>query len=274
MKRDAQINKNQLSEDIFNRLEEVLKEYKSMAEQLGAVRFFGIATAVFRTTQNGAELCTRLGRVASIELEVVSQNEEARLGHLTAVALTGDANVVSFDCGGGSFQLGNFQGDWGSVSVWLELIRTVQNRPESIMSPNPVSLSDVSKLIANIQSHLPAFDKPDYSTARIICIGGETSVFNMVRLALDGATQFRGVEIRRVLEEKLVGKSDEELLEISADFTQISLLVGKITLVVTALEYLNLENVQLEYHACPGSCPGIILSRATAADGLQDVMKF
>eukprot|EP00976_Prorocentrum_cordatum_P115231 1195974-Prorocentrum_minimum.AAC.7 len=126
---------NCLSEPIMNSAIDTLRNFKSVAEQHGAVKLRGIATAVFRLADNAPELLARIDQELGIKLTVVSQDEEGEIGFLTAATgaqqpatslhacCTNDKEsyalgsggdppppmdlsaVVAWDSGGASFQL-------------------------------------------------------------------------------------------------------------------------------------------------------------------------
>lgn len=95
------------SERSLMELREVLLEFKRQAEELGAEQFAGIATAAFREASNGAAFLLQL-REEGLPIRILSQKREALLGFLTANHLCPEIpayDIVSWDCGGGSFQI-------------------------------------------------------------------------------------------------------------------------------------------------------------------------
>ena len=81
----------------------------------------GCATAVFRSAENGEEVLERVRSEIEIDVQMVSQELEGRLGFLTAKAV-GPADVkaeelIAWDSGGGSFQITNNSGKVGERVV-------------------------------------------------------------------------------------------------------------------------------------------------------------
>jgi hypothetical protein len=102
-----------------------------------------------------------------LQASLVAQEEEARLGWLTAVAGSGgDSRVISWDSGSGSFQITarrrgaghgsggsallTYMGAWGST-IAAECLMTEVRQGEfdrSLASCNPVSLGEARALVA------------------------------------------------------------------------------------------------------------------------------
>lgn len=107
---------------------DTLCSLQSIAEELGATEMRAVATEVFRRAKNGQQYLERVQARTAVEVSLVPQEEEARLGWLTAVASQPDlaaARVISWDSGSGSFQitarpdgageLQSYLGSWGST---------------------------------------------------------------------------------------------------------------------------------------------------------------
>ena len=58
-----------------------------MADEHGASQVFGVATQAFRLSSNGAESIEFLKSQLQIPIEIISAEEEARLGFLNGKAL-------------------------------------------------------------------------------------------------------------------------------------------------------------------------------------------
>ena len=88
----------------------------------------GVATAAFRKASNGAKFLHRVRDEIGIKIFIISQEQEATMGFLTACATSSSElmaqEIVSWDSGGGSFQLA---GQWeNSLQTWLR-----SNEPET-----------------------------------------------------------------------------------------------------------------------------------------------
>ena len=91
-----------LSDEAVARVERVLADYARRAAALGCARLFVGGTAALRRAGNQAAVLARLTK-PGIEIEVLSEEEEARLGW-TAVA-QGNPRTSVVDVGGGSTEV-------------------------------------------------------------------------------------------------------------------------------------------------------------------------
>ena len=142
------------SQEIMDKGLATLHKLKKRAIDAGAKNFAGVATRAFRTAKNGEAYLRKLEDETGIKLHIASAAEEARMGFLAAVD-AGDFdphNIVVWDIGGGGSSLtmqkddGEFVyyfGELASVVLRDTIIRTIQNKPKSVKTPNPVSASEV-----------------------------------------------------------------------------------------------------------------------------------
>jgi exopolyphosphatase/guanosine-5'-triphosphate,3'-diphosphate pyrophosphatase len=118
-----------LSDKIFQQGLEAIRNLKAKAEklagsQVGELQFAGIATAVFREASNGSQFIETVKRELGIPFSVISQDEEAQIGFVTACAAVPDiavSNVLSWDSGGASFQIAGFDEN-GSFVNFLYIV--------------------------------------------------------------------------------------------------------------------------------------------------------
>jgi exopolyphosphatase/pppGpp-phosphohydrolase len=166
---DVAVNNGSISAGMEETARQILADYKAQALALSdQVQFSGIATAVFRKAHNGPQVLERLEQSLEIPFRILSQDEEGRLGFLTAQALNPEVDpkrLIAWDTGHGSFQVTAWDGEnyqvyqgpmgHGTVRVWLS--RDIRQgevlKPEE--SGNPISLDEMVALSRHIQSHLP-----------------------------------------------------------------------------------------------------------------------
>ncbi len=92
-----------LADDAMQRVMEVLEDYRSIADDLGAGRRLAVATSAVRDADNGLVLRDRVREELGFELEVIGGDEEARLTFLGATADRGGHEpTLVIDIGGGS----------------------------------------------------------------------------------------------------------------------------------------------------------------------------
>ena len=198
---------------------EEIARMQALARGLGATQYAAVATAVFREASNGNAFVQGVLRAElGLNVAIVSQELEGELGHRTAAALAPAGvppqAIVSYDSGGGSFQvtcsLGGggyecFEGPMGSSNS-LALMLELQGRDLGAGdTPNPASAADVGVLRQAIAARLAALPVPAGLAAKlemagaagaagagrqgeeecIVCaIGGDTCMFNTARIAV------------------------------------------------------------------------------------------
>jgi len=193
-------------------------------------RYRGIATAAFRLAENGHEILAKLSAWLQVPLEVISQEEEGRLGYLTAVAISGSLAVhrppghpmMAWDSGGASFQLTIprefedgilypaqveaedfyvFEGGLGSSSVSQLLVESVQGKSfEETISGNPVSIHECYELLELVTSQVTvgkeyawlqrAMSMVADGRASVIGFGGDSSMFQTAVFAVYNMAHF------------------------------------------------------------------------------------
>ncbi|WP_244283634.1 Ppx/GppA phosphatase family protein [Pseudovibrio sp. Tun.PSC04-5.I4] len=107
------VGKNRkLSNDAISRAIEALQVCQQKITERGAQRARLIATEACRAAENGEEFVERAKKEAGLQLEIVSQETEARLAVAGCVSLVDPEadGVLLFDIGGGSSEI-----------VWLDL---------------------------------------------------------------------------------------------------------------------------------------------------------
>jgi len=263
---------NCLSEEIQTKGLRVFGELTAIAKELGAEGpSVAIATEVFRKAQNGQEFVHRVTEQSGIRVHLIQQAEEARLGLLSAIGLSGAApgNVLAWDSGGGSFQvtaapeniqdLQNFLGPWGSSVATAALVELQGGLFTTDSSPNPVAAGDADDLVEHIKASLgapPAWlqGMMQKDGCTVVGIGGDTCIFRVCSQLIGKTEGITSQDVRAALG-KVVEKGDEE---ISADVPlQPRMAVPKMCLMVAVMEHLMLPEVT--YQTATGSCAGLLV---------------
>jgi Ppx/GppA phosphatase family len=184
--------------------------FQAIGEKYGVEAYAAVATAVFRKANNGEEFLDRV-RSMGVPVSTITQEEEAELGHATAVAISGKSfdECVSWDSGGGSFQisylqgsslsapspsgssasasLDSYMGGFGSSFANKTLVEEVQGRrSEEVQHLNPVSIQDAMRLVEALRSRLDR-EVPDWlrDAPEVTAIGGPNSVFQLTGSILE-----------------------------------------------------------------------------------------
>jgi len=271
-----------LSEDIQAQGLRVLQKLVEICEKhaVPAGSRCAIATEVFRKAGNGQEYLTRVHSELGLNIEMVSQDDEARLGFFTAVALQSRPaeEVVCWDSGGASFQITSqgvdstsirsYVGSLGTGTVFATLVEAVQGRSlATCQTPNPVTAEEAVQLVQQLRDSLA--EPPTWlQGSSVTAIGGRNSMFCVASEALGGQTAYTEEDVRRALDEA-AGLSDEDLA--SRPYCQGELreppafVVPKLCLLLAVVEHCGIASVQF----CPaiGSCPGLLVSSGRFGQG-------
>jgi exopolyphosphatase/guanosine-5'-triphosphate,3'-diphosphate pyrophosphatase len=270
--------------DAARRLFVVVAEFKAVLAALAArdggqaIECSGIATAVYREAANGPELLIQLGARFGIPSRVLPQDDEARVGFATGLALSrlrGDAPraLLVWDSGGSSFQLtlGTapsaplriLNGAWGSSKATIALARGVQ-RKSAQQSPNPVSRSDFAALRAVLEADLSrhvagagwlpaAMQRAEPPT--VVALGGGTCAFYMCAKAVgttDGVTE--GAIARAAT--SLLDRDDAAIAQLG--YPQPQMVLAKMALIATVMKLFGIP--AFTFVKTTGNCLGMFAS--------------
>ena len=97
----------ELSLSAMARTLEVLKDYARIAATHGVAKVFCVGTAALRQARNGAEFIAAAKEICGIDVEVISEELEARYTYLSVCNddVARSANMVIVDIGGGSTEI-------------------------------------------------------------------------------------------------------------------------------------------------------------------------
>lgn len=242
-------------ETAASKIVDLAKEAKRFDVSLQQI--VAIGTQALREAKNSDELVNRL-KQSQLHLRVISQAEEAELGHRAAVSDTAqDAKeVTSFDIGGGSFQIVSLQpktdimgGHLASVSFKDHIVERIQRRPRG-SSPNPIHSKTAKSAIAFAENYARDLKKkhPDFRfQKKIIGVGG---VFGFSIAQQLGKSKFN-LEDLEELYPKLISRRSED---IKSDFRDTE--STNVLLVLGLLRGFDLKGHEIE------------IKKANLADGV------
>ncbi len=146
---------------IMNEGKKTLSRLKRIALRHGADKVVAVATAAFRKARNGYEFASQLTRSTSIDVRVISQEEEGTLAFYGALAKSKAPpdQAIVWDIGGGSFQFTFLAGDndyyvergkHASIPFRNYIIETIQEKNiKETTTPNPLSKKEMHQAIAH-----------------------------------------------------------------------------------------------------------------------------
>lgn len=205
---DVATHEGRISEEMAQKAISILHKFKDEAQSAAAsegytsMQFTGVATAVFRKAQNGSDLLQIFEEQLGIRFQVLPQDEEGKLGFLTAKALYPDVPeslLLAWDSGNGSFQMTikqdeNYKftlGPLGHGTVRVLLSKEIRNGPilQTHESGNPVFQEEAIELTQKINALLPAipdwlYEKLNSEEIVVSTFGDGESIFALTAQAL------------------------------------------------------------------------------------------
>ncbi|HEX7673328.1 MAG TPA: hypothetical protein VF412_04105 [Bdellovibrio sp.] len=211
-----------------------------------------VATSVFRIAHNGTEASAKLTRALHLPVTVISQEQEAHLGYLSALSqkeVSSKENLIVWDIGGGSMQMYSmtgrkshlFEGNLASVTFKNKILEVLQFKDvKSASSPNPLGRSREAAIqLAKNHAYLnvPAYFKQAAKKSRWIGVGGvlSASIQDQVNSKGHGFTQ---EELEKTLEKSSTLTDDQ----IDSDYrtTQVS----NLALVLGYMKALGIKKIE------------------------------
>lgn len=177
-----------LSQDIINKGYSAISTMVAKGRAFKPKKSYAVATSVFRKASNGVDVIKGFARKINMPMEVITQEEEARLGYLSVKSTMPELDNKSFivwDIGGGSMQMFSldknkksqrYLGDLASVTFKNMVIEVIQEKnPQNVLTPNPIG-DKREQVIALARSysrlHVPLPLKEAIKDHIIIGVGG------------------------------------------------------------------------------------------------------
>jgi exopolyphosphatase/guanosine-5'-triphosphate,3'-diphosphate pyrophosphatase len=175
---------------------EVVATQVRLAEELGAGAIRTVATAAIREAANREPVVAEIGRVAGVEVEVLSEHEEGRLAFIGATKTLGhpiDGDVGVVDVGGGSSEV-----VIGTVSEGLRSVRSFKigsgSLADDFLSNDPPSAAELRALREHIAEFFEEVELEQPGQA--VAVGGSaTSLRTLVGAVLEYETLERAVRV-------------------------------------------------------------------------------
>ena len=264
----ARSTDNTISAGMLARLRAEIARLRDVALALGATQFTAAATAVFRTSANGAAFLDALSDELGMRIQVIAQELEAELGFLTAAALSADSpTLVAWDSGGGSFQLttravvgGGYDTFLGSVgastsTAWLMELQG-QDRKTAV-SANPASADQLKALARQIEESLPRAPARLGRPGPLVAIGSAASAFHV---AAEAVGKSRGITLADLdaAIDKHTGWTDAQLRDAGFE-SQTGMVLPKLALLRCVMRNSVAEGCGFDYVAANGNCLGMLL---------------
>jgi exopolyphosphatase / guanosine-5'-triphosphate,3'-diphosphate pyrophosphatase len=165
-----------IAQETVAELAAIVAAHVQLARDHGAGHVRAVATAAIRAASNRRELCMAVQRAAGVEVEVLSDEEEAALAFAGAVAtLAGpapDGLLGVIDVGGGSSELVTGTPS-GGVSWWASFPLGSGVLTERHVRSDPPALEELAAMRAEIEAALDGVRPP--VPHRVLAIGGSAT---------------------------------------------------------------------------------------------------
>lgn len=267
LKRDMQVGgKSEFSEKIQK---VALTTIANLQKQVAAhkpTEWRGIATAASRQAKNAQEMYDKIEEELGVNISIISQAEEGRLGFMTAASVSGleQERLISFDSGSGSFQLSTLidkelevvEGQLGHIPS-LEALMEIRNQKLDLGTlPAPITLEEADVLVQKLQKKLPTLSdafakKLKDPNVKVVGIGNENFIFAMGAMGV-GKNTYTKEELRKAIE-TYAGKSPEEMKK----FSKPNEAVLGMTLLFSIMDGMGID--QITYCYANGSCEGLLV---------------
>jgi exopolyphosphatase/guanosine-5'-triphosphate,3'-diphosphate pyrophosphatase len=267
LKRDLQVGKkSEFSEKIQ---ETAIATLASLQNELACHRvdeWKGIATAASREALNAQQMYDKIDQELGVNISIISQGEEGRLGFITAAAVSGidPENLISLDSGSGSFQLTSLinndlevvEGQLGHIPS-LEILMKLRGQPLDLQTPpKTVTLEEATVLVEQMTPLMPQMSeefaqKVHNPSSTVVGIGNENFIFAMGAQAV-GKNTYTKAELWEGIK-KHAGLPPEQM----GEYTKPHEAVLGMVLLYSIMDAMDIN--ELTYAYANGSCEGLLV---------------
>lgn len=253
------------SEEVQKRAIIVAQNLQQKAIELGAVEFIGLATEAYRKAPNGQKLVDKYSSELNIPVKIISQLEEGKMGFLALIAEANldPSRVISWDIGGGSFQVTYFDNEeniqvymapFGRTTTKNAIIKFVKEEdPSKTASPNPMSILEWENSLTYLNEVLPQI--PDSLVLKLQMADVQLIGISAHPEKLRNLKTYHLNDIIEILEERL-NKNDNELAKIHRSPPSA---VSELALVHSIMHKLNVSSVDY-IRTSSGSTSAILIT--------------
>lgn len=253
------------SENIQNQAITAAQNLKQKAIELGAVEFIGLATEAYRKAPNGQKLVDKYFSELNLPVKIISQMEEGKIGFLALIAETNldPSQVISWDIGGGSFQVTYFDDEkniqvymapFGRITTKNAIIKFIKgDDPSKVASPNPMSSREWESSLQYFNSALPHV--PDSLVLKLKRADVQLIGISAHPEKLRNLKTYYLKDIIEILEDRL-DKDDCELAKIHNSPPSA---VSELALVYSVMHKLNVSSVNYILTSS-GSTSGLLIA--------------
>jgi len=240
---------------------EIIHRMLHESSGLGVHESAAVATAAFRQASNGKNVLADYEEDTGITMRVVSAEEEARLGYMTARAYSDDSTrsgLVAWDCGAASFQLASGSNLHVDAHGSGTVLRRGTARADSLGRFTP---EQIHGLVVELRRDVAQMPKWIFDPQNaFVAIGGGSSIFQQMA-TLSGLHRFGPDDVEDVLK-GLSGLDHREVFQmeqerdLNADLFNAPYVVPKLALLLAVMRQCRMD--QLQFHQTVGNCAGLL----------------
>ena len=159
-----------LGEDAIDRTMEALRDFRAVAEGVGATSIIAVATSAVRDAEDGDRLLARAAAIG-IPLQIIDGDVEARLGFMGAVHDLPVSNGLTMDVGGGSTELSSFA-ERTPTQAWTVQLGSLRVSDQHLTTDPPTD-KEMKRARHDISASVEAAELPHLERdAALVGIGG------------------------------------------------------------------------------------------------------
>ena len=168
-----------VSAEAVKRLVNTLRDFRRVADGMGAAQVIGVATSAIRNAVNGAEAMAEIRKATGFDFAILSGEDEAGYSFLGAVSGLPVNDGLSIDLGGGSLEVSHFA-DRRLTRSWTFRLGALHTS-DLFLKSDPPSANQVAALRKHIHAELTAAEVPTLGArGRLVVTGG--TVRNLAKI--------------------------------------------------------------------------------------------
>ncbi len=181
-----------LSDESMERTISALKTFAELAKEDGVEDIYAIATSAVRDSENKEVFLESVRETTSMDVKVISGQEEARLGFLgvskgleSSGIVKRDDHILVIDIGGGSTEL--IVGKNGEIDYSISLDIGAVRMCDKFVNSDPIGLLDQDKMADYIRVEIKKVMTiiKEYPIKAVIGIGGTITTAGSIALEMD-----------------------------------------------------------------------------------------
>lgn len=191
---------NLLKQEAMGRTLAILKDFKLVADSLGAKKIIAVATSAMRDAQNREEFIKSVNETINAELWVATGDEEAELTFIGACSdpQLCSKKLVLVDVGGGSTEL--ILGQGGIIEDKFSINAGCVRLTEEFVHSDPISTDDIQNMFkAIISLFYNRLSRIDMSERELVGVGGTITTLAAIH---QGISDYKVDNIHRYIMSK------------------------------------------------------------------------